>query len=121
MCAPADACEVPIFEGARRLGITEVGEAATMKFVATKTAEQLDLQALHRVRARLGSRLLKRLEADMKYQIAPRAFRSGTLDSVINPVNGRLSSKTRKIAEAAENANTARQVKSVPFSGENRL
>src|SRR2546423_12080972 len=27
----------------------------TMKFVATKTAEQLDLQALHRVRARLVS------------------------------------------------------------------
>jgi hypothetical protein len=25
-----------------------------MKFVATKTAEQLDLQALHRVRERLG-------------------------------------------------------------------
>ena len=27
----------------------------TMKFVATKTADQLDLQALHRVRARLVS------------------------------------------------------------------
>jgi transposase len=27
----------------------------TMKFVATKTAEQLDLQALHRVRERLVS------------------------------------------------------------------
>jgi hypothetical protein len=64
---------------------------------------------------------LERLETDTKSQIAPRAFRRGTLDSIINPVNGRLSSKTKKIAEAAENANTARQVKSVPFSGENRL
>ena len=30
-------------------------ERPTMKFVATKTAEQLDLQALHRVRERLVS------------------------------------------------------------------
>ena len=33
--------------------ITEAVQRPTMKFVATKTAEQLDLQALHRVRARL--------------------------------------------------------------------
>jgi transposase len=33
--------------------IAEAVQRPTMKFVATKTAEQLDLQALHRVRARL--------------------------------------------------------------------
>ena len=32
----------------------EAVQRPTMKFVATKTAEQLDLQALHRVRERLG-------------------------------------------------------------------
>jgi len=35
--------------------ITEAVQRPTMKFVATKTAEQLDLQALHRVRERLVS------------------------------------------------------------------
>ena len=35
--------------------IAEAVQRPTMKFVATKTAEQLDLQALHRVRARLIS------------------------------------------------------------------
>jgi transposase len=33
--------------------IAEAVQRPTMKFVATKTADQLDLQALHRVRARL--------------------------------------------------------------------
>jgi transposase len=33
--------------------ITEAAQRPTMKFVATKTADQLDLQALHRVRERL--------------------------------------------------------------------
>src|SRR5947208_655281 len=35
--------------------IAEAVQRLTMKFVATKTAEQLDLQALHRVRERLVS------------------------------------------------------------------
>src|SRR5512139_369559 len=35
--------------------IPEVVQRPTMKFVATKTADQLDLQALHRVRERLVS------------------------------------------------------------------
>ena len=38
-----------------REAITEAVQRPTMKFVATKTAEQLDLQALHRVRERLVS------------------------------------------------------------------
>jgi hypothetical protein len=54
-------------------------------------------------------------------QIAPSALRRGALDSIIRPVNGRPSSNIRKIAEAAEKANTERQVKSVGFNGENRL
>jgi transposase len=33
--------------------IAEAVQRPTMKFVATKTIEQLDLQALHRVRERL--------------------------------------------------------------------
>jgi transposase len=35
--------------------IAEAVQRPTMKFVATKTADQLDLQALHRVRERLVS------------------------------------------------------------------
>jgi transposase len=35
--------------------ITEAVQRPTMKFVATKTTDQLDLQALHRVRERLVS------------------------------------------------------------------
>jgi transposase len=35
--------------------IAEAVQRPTMRFVATKTAEQLDLQALHRVRERLVS------------------------------------------------------------------
>ena len=37
--------------------IAEAVQRPTMKFVATKTADQLDLQALHRVRERLGGGL----------------------------------------------------------------
>jgi transposase len=35
--------------------IAEAVQRPTMKFVATETAEQLDLQAMHRVRERLVS------------------------------------------------------------------
>jgi len=52
---------------------------------------------------------------------APSAFRSGALESIIKPVNGRLSSIMRKIAQAAEKANSERHVKSVVFGGEKRL
>src|SRR5215471_1509670 len=50
----------PLLEGAeerlpRCRGDRRGGAAPEMKFVATKTAEQLDLQALHRVRERLVS------------------------------------------------------------------
>ena len=36
--------------------IAEAVQRPTMRFVATKTVKQLDLQALHRVRERLGQR-----------------------------------------------------------------
>ena len=50
-----------------------------------------------------------------------RAFLRGALDSIMSPVKGRPSSRIRKIAEAAEKANSERQVKSVMFRGEKRL
>src|SRR5512132_3707879 len=53
--------------------------------------------------------------------IVPRAFRSGTLDSRSSPVNGRLSSKIRKIAPADDKANSERQAKTVSLRGVNRL
>jgi transposase len=40
--------------------VAEAVQRPTMKFVATKTAEQLDLQALHRVRERFRAFLLER-------------------------------------------------------------
>jgi uncharacterized iron-regulated protein len=46
--------------------IAEAVQRPTMKFVATKTAEQLDLQALHRVRERLVSQrtgIIKQIRA----------------------------------------------------------
>ncbi|MET3973201.1 transposase [Bradyrhizobium sp. S3.9.1] len=48
--------------------IAEAVQRPTMKFVATKTAEQLDLQALHRVRERLVS---QRLHAGTRDRGAP--------------------------------------------------
>jgi transposase len=53
--------------------IAEAVQRPTMKFVATKTAEQLDLQALHRVRERLVSQ-----RTGIINQI--RAFIAGTRD-----------------------------------------
>jgi hypothetical protein len=44
-----------------------------------------------------------------------------TLDMLIRPVNGRLSSNIKKIPHAADKANRTRQVKTVTLGGENRL
>jgi transposase len=59
---PTDACAVrsALFEGTENdfrdaEAIAEAVQRPTMKFVATKTADQLDLQAMHRVRERLVS------------------------------------------------------------------
>jgi transposase len=48
----ADAGEVRARIRRARRTIAEAVQRPTMKFAATKTAEQLDLQALHRVRER---------------------------------------------------------------------
>jgi transposase len=57
--------------------IAEAVQRPTMKFVATKTADQLDLQALHRVRERLVSQRTgipdSRLPAGTGSSGAPRA------------------------------------------------
>jgi transposase len=45
-----------VFYSAAAEPIAEAVQRPTMKFVATKTADQLDLQALHRVRERLVRR-----------------------------------------------------------------
>jgi transposase len=51
-----DRCHYAItYRTARAEAIAEAVQRPTMKFVLTKTAEQLDLQALHRVRERLVS------------------------------------------------------------------
>ena len=55
--------------------IAEAVQRPTMKFVATKTAEQLDLQALHRVRERLVSQrtgIINQICAFMLMRIAVR-------------------------------------------------
>ena len=71
--------------------IAEAVQRPTMKFVATKTAEQLDLQALHRVRERLVSQrtgiinqiqafLLERgIRADARDLLKPPAFFTRTV------------------------------------------
>ena len=53
MCAPIRRDSKNDFRDAE--AIAEAVQRPTMKFVATKTADQLDLQALHRVRERLVS------------------------------------------------------------------
>jgi hypothetical protein len=50
-----------------------------------------------------------------RFYIDPRAFRSGALGIAINPMNGWLNSKIRKIAHAADKANSERQVNTVTF------
>jgi hypothetical protein len=54
MCAPYSKGQKNDFRDAE--AIAEAVQQPTMKFVATKTIDQLDLQALHRVRERLVSR-----------------------------------------------------------------
>jgi transposase len=49
--------------------IAEAVQRPTMKFVATKTAEQLDLQALHRVRERLVG---QRRQSDSRLPVGAR-------------------------------------------------
>jgi transposase len=64
--------------------IAEAVQRPTMKLVATKTADQLDLQALHRVRERLVSQrtgIINQIRAFMLERgVAVRALRAQALD-----------------------------------------
>ena len=51
----------------------------------------------------------------------PRALRNGSLEIIITPANGSLSSKIKKMAHDAERANRHRKAKVVAFISENRL
>src|SRR5215469_13873942 len=56
-----------------------------------------------------------------KLHSGARACRRGSLEIIINPENGWLSSKIRKIAHDADSAKRDRQMTTVPFKSENRL
>src|SRR5262252_8035438 len=56
-----------------------------------------------------------------KLHSGARACRRGSLEIIISPEKGWLSSKIRKIAHDAESAKRDRQVKTVTFKSENRL
>jgi hypothetical protein len=56
-----------------------------------------------------------------KLHSGARACRRGSLEIIIRPENGRLSSKIRKIVHDADSAKRERQVKTVKFKSENRL
>ena len=59
--------------------IAEAVQRPTMKFVATKTVEQLDLQALHRVRERLVSQrtgIINQIRRSALMRWRPSAWRS---------------------------------------------
>jgi hypothetical protein len=70
---------------------------------------------------RAAAALAQRVCAKLLFHTGPRAFRKGALEIIIKPVNGWLNSKIRKIAHAADSANSERQVNTVTFKGENRL
>jgi hypothetical protein len=59
--------------------IAEAVQRPTMKFVATKTAEQLDLQALHRVRDRLVSQRTGIIKSDPRLLVGAWRCRSARL------------------------------------------
>lgn len=86
--------------------IAEAVQRSTMKFVATKTAEQLDLQALHRVRERLVSQrtgIINQIRAFLLERgIAVRQgrlFLRGALPSVLAAPSDALSPRMAQIIE----------------------
>jgi transposase len=86
--------------------IAEAVQRLTMKFVATKTAEQLDLQALHRVRERLVSQrtsIINRIRAFLlKRGIAVRQgrlFLRGALPGILAAPSDALSPCMTRILE----------------------
>ncbi len=86
--------------------IAEAVQRPTMKFVATKTAEQLDLQALHRVRERLVSQrtgIINQIRAFLLERgIAVRQgrlFLRGELPNILASSSDALSSRMARIIE----------------------
>jgi transposase len=86
--------------------IAEAVQRPTMKFVATKTADQLDLQALHRVRERLVSQrtgIINQiraflLERGIAVRQSPRYLRSA-LPSILATPTDDLSPRMVRIVE----------------------
>jgi hypothetical protein len=68
-----------------------------MKFVATKTADQLDLQALHRVRARRVSQ-----HTGIINQIAPSCWSAGVRRAKGCGYGSRSNKRTKKLTATAE-------------------
>ncbi len=80
--------------------IAEAVQRPTMKFVATKTADQLDLQALHRVRERLVSQ---------RTGIASDAFGASVTPGPMWSENGlRRCDKTKTVARLRRPPNGSR-------------
>jgi transposase len=89
--------------------IAEAVQRPTMKFVATKTAEQLDLQALHRVRERLVSQrtgIINQIRAFLLERgIAVRRgrlFLRGELPGILAAPSDALSPRITRIIEELE-------------------
>jgi transposase len=86
--------------------IAEAVQRPTMKFVATKTAEQLDLQALHRVRERLVSQrtgIINQIRAFLLERGVAvrqgRLFLRGALPSILAAPSEVLSPRMTRIIE----------------------
>jgi transposase len=86
--------------------IAEAVQRPTMKFVATKTAEQLDLQALHRVRERLVSQrtgIINQIRAFLLERGVAvrqgRLFLRGALPSILVAPSEVLSPRMTRIIE----------------------
>lgn len=78
--------------------IAEAVQRPTLKFVATKTAEQLDLQALHRVRERLVSQrtgIINQIRAFMLERGI--AVRQGIRKPCRGPVRARRDARFRSV------------------------
>jgi transposase len=70
--------------------IAEAVQRPTMKFVATKTADQLDLQALHRLRDRLVSQRTGTAKGRMFMKYTPCGWRWRFGTPQADPVRGQL-------------------------------
>ena len=95
--------------------IAEAVQRPTMKFVATKTTEQLDLQALHRVRERLVSQrtgIINQiraflLERGIAVRQGQRFLRAGSRSAALRP--------SSRGSSAAEFHNTRDDLKASPW------